>query len=180
MFLCFARYASVTSGDPSLTMRCTVIKLLKTTVHVESRSRCCSALKTSPTPASPACVATRMCSMYFVFGGAACRGTVRCQLCVLRRAPTISTVASAQTYLDLRRALYRFLKRARHLCWYSPMNRGSLRTMTKAQLQLGSCIARLDQEGTSSRSPDEGFGRRSKLVWARRGDAIALSGNLYS
>lgn len=72
MFLCLARYASVASGEPSRIMRCIVIKLLKTTVHVESRSRYCSARNTSPTPASPACVATRMCSMYFVFGGAAC------------------------------------------------------------------------------------------------------------
>ena len=48
-----------------------MIKLLKTMVHVESRSRYCSALNTSPTPASPACVAIRICSMYFVFGGAA-------------------------------------------------------------------------------------------------------------
>lgn len=53
-------------------MRWTVIKLLKTTVHVESRNRWWSARNTSPTPASPECVATRMCSMYFVFGGAAC------------------------------------------------------------------------------------------------------------
>ena len=73
MFLCFAKYANVTSGEPSLIIRWTVIKLLKTTVHVESLKRCCRALKTSPTPASPAWVAMRMCSMYLVFGGAACR-----------------------------------------------------------------------------------------------------------
>ena len=56
-------------------MRCTVIRLLKTTVHVESRNRNWSARKTSPTPASPACVATRICSIYFVFGGAAYRNS---------------------------------------------------------------------------------------------------------
>lgn len=71
MFLCFDRYASVTSAEPSLIIRCTVIRLLKTTVHVESLRRCCSALNTSPTPASSECVAMSMCSMYFVFGGAA-------------------------------------------------------------------------------------------------------------
>lgn len=86
IFLCFARYASVTSGDPSLIIRWTVIKLLKTTVHVESLSRCCRARKTSPTPASPACVATRMCSMYFVFGGAACSRR-RCQLFLFASSP---------------------------------------------------------------------------------------------
>jgi hypothetical protein len=64
MFLCLAKYASVTSDDPSLIMRCTVIKLLNTTVHVESRNRFCKARKTSATPASPECVAIRICSMY--------------------------------------------------------------------------------------------------------------------
>jgi hypothetical protein len=83
------------SGDPSLIIRCTVIKLLNTTVHVESLSRFCKARNTSATPASPECVAIRMCSMYlferkgqfdfrrsrsvrwesyFDFGGAACEG----------------------------------------------------------------------------------------------------------
>jgi hypothetical protein len=44
-----------------------VIKLLNTTVHVESRKRFCSARNTSATPASPECVAIKMCSMY-LFG----------------------------------------------------------------------------------------------------------------
>jgi hypothetical protein len=44
---------------------------LRTTVHVESRRRYCSARKTWPTPSSPECVATRICSMYLVLGGAA-------------------------------------------------------------------------------------------------------------
>lgn len=62
---------------------CVVSKLLSTTVHVESRNRYCNERKTSPTPASPECVATRMCSIYFVLGGAfykshrsACNGLV--------------------------------------------------------------------------------------------------------
>jgi len=41
-----------------------VIRLLNTTVHVESRSLFCNALNTSATPASPECVAMRICSMY--------------------------------------------------------------------------------------------------------------------
>ena len=43
---------------------------LKTIVHVESRSLCCNVRKTSATPASPAWVATRICSTYFDFGAA--------------------------------------------------------------------------------------------------------------
>lgn len=74
-----------------------MIKLLNTTVHVESRSRFDNALNTSATPASPECVAIKMCSMYlcgsminiyfsrlsegggeayFDFGGAACGKTI--------------------------------------------------------------------------------------------------------
>lgn len=64
--LCRARYANVASGDPSLIIRCTVIRLLNTTVHVESRRRFCNARNTSATPASPECVATRICSMYLL------------------------------------------------------------------------------------------------------------------
>lgn len=64
IFLCLDRYARVTSGDPSLIIRWTVTKLLNTTVHVESRNRFCKARNTSPTPASPECVAIRICSMY--------------------------------------------------------------------------------------------------------------------
>ena len=45
---------------------------LKTIVHVESLRRFCKALKISATPASPAWVATRMCSTYLALGGASC------------------------------------------------------------------------------------------------------------
>jgi hypothetical protein len=51
-----------------------MIKLLKTMVHVESRSRFVRARKISATPASPACVATKMCSTYLDFGAASCPG----------------------------------------------------------------------------------------------------------
>jgi hypothetical protein len=64
IFRCLERYANVASGDPSLIIRWTVIKLLNTTVHVESRSRFCNARNTSATPCSPECVAIRICSMY--------------------------------------------------------------------------------------------------------------------
>jgi hypothetical protein len=53
IFRCLERYDNVTSGDPSLIIRWTVIKLLNTTVHVESRSRFCNARNTSATPCSP-------------------------------------------------------------------------------------------------------------------------------
>jgi len=62
--LCFETYDRVVSGDPSRIIICTVIKLLKTTVHVESRSLFCSTRNTSATPASPECVAMRICSIY--------------------------------------------------------------------------------------------------------------------
>jgi hypothetical protein len=65
-----ARYFKVTSGSPSRIMRCTIIMLLKTMVHVESRNRFVRARKISATPASPACVATSMCSTYLDFGAA--------------------------------------------------------------------------------------------------------------
>jgi len=66
-------YLSVTLGSPSLIIRCVTIRALKTIVHVESRSLCCSVRNISATPASPAWVATRMCSMYFDFGAASCQ-----------------------------------------------------------------------------------------------------------
>jgi len=44
-------------------------------VHDESRRRFCNARKTSATPASPWCVAIKMCSIYLDFGGAACERT---------------------------------------------------------------------------------------------------------
>lgn len=50
---CRARNCNVTSGDPSRIMRWTVMRPLKTTVHVESRKRYCSVRKTSAMPASP-------------------------------------------------------------------------------------------------------------------------------
>ena len=64
IFRCLERYANVTSVDPSLIIKCTVIKLLNTTVHVESLSLFCNARKTSATPASPEWVAIRICSIY--------------------------------------------------------------------------------------------------------------------
>jgi hypothetical protein len=64
IFRCFARYDNVTSGEPSLIIIWTVIRLLNTTVHVESRRRFCKTLNTSATPCSPECVAIKMCSMY--------------------------------------------------------------------------------------------------------------------
>lgn len=79
MFRCLERYANVTSDDPSLIMRWTVIRLLNTTVHVESRSLFCSARKTSATPASPECVAIRMCSIYLVEKLSQSFGTVTCK-----------------------------------------------------------------------------------------------------
>jgi hypothetical protein len=66
----WARYLSVTSGSPSLIIKWIIIKLLKTIVHVESRSRFVRARKISATPASPAWVATRMCSTYLDLGAA--------------------------------------------------------------------------------------------------------------
>lgn len=47
-----------------------MISALKTMVHVESRSLFCNALKISATPASPACVATSICSTYLALGAA--------------------------------------------------------------------------------------------------------------
>ena len=67
-----AKYFKVTLGSPSLIMRWTMMSALNTIVHVESRSRFCNARKISATPASPACVATRMCSTYLALGGASC------------------------------------------------------------------------------------------------------------
>lgn len=66
------RNLNVTFGAPSLIIRCTMMSPLKTIVHVESRSRCVNVRKTSATPASPACVATRRCSTYFDLGAASC------------------------------------------------------------------------------------------------------------
>lgn len=114
------------SGEPSRIIRWMVIRLLKTTVHVESRNRNCSARKTSPTPASPACVATRMCSIYFVFGGAAY--IRRCQKHYAYHSSSTQFLPGVfpmlrHTDLDLGRSLDRFLKRARHSCFatsYSP------------------------------------------------------------
>lgn len=47
-----------------------MIRALKTMVQVESRSLFCNARNISATPASPACVATSICSTYFAFGAA--------------------------------------------------------------------------------------------------------------
>lgn len=74
---------------------------LKTMVHVESRSRLVMVRKTSATPASPAFVATRMCSTYFDLGGASWIETQSMRI--------VDVTKSA--YLDLRATLYRLLER---------------------------------------------------------------------
>ena len=60
----------MTFGSPSLIIKWTMMSDLKTIVHVESRNLFCKARNISAVPASPACVATRMCSTYFALGGA--------------------------------------------------------------------------------------------------------------
>lgn len=65
-----ARYCNVASSTPSRIMRWMTMSALNTIVHVESISRYCSVRNTSPTPASPVCVANRMCSMYLDLGAA--------------------------------------------------------------------------------------------------------------
>lgn len=65
-----ARYLSVTLGSPSRIIRWTMMSALNTIVQVESRNLFCIALKISATPASPACVATSMCSTYLALGAA--------------------------------------------------------------------------------------------------------------
>lgn len=113
MLRCLARKASVTSGEPSRIMRWTVMRLLSTTVHVVSRSLCCRARKTSPTPASPECVATRMCSMYFVLGGAFW-GQVRSAGARARVRLRGAWSPSIVSHLDLGRALDGLFEGARH------------------------------------------------------------------
>ena len=63
-------YLKVTSGWPSLIIRWTTIKDLKTIVQVESRSRSCKVRKTSATPDSPPFVADKIGSIYFDLGAA--------------------------------------------------------------------------------------------------------------
>jgi hypothetical protein len=97
----------VTSGSPSRIIRCTMIRLLKAMVQVESRRRAVRARKISATPASPACVATRMCSTYLDLGAAS----------YTRISPgsaMIQAQESDRTHLDLGPALDRLLERARH------------------------------------------------------------------
>ena len=65
-----AKYFNVTLGSPSRIIKCTMMSDLKTIVHVESLNLFCSARKTSATPASPACVATKICSTYLDLGAA--------------------------------------------------------------------------------------------------------------
>ena len=106
-----ARYFSVTSGSPSRIMRCTMIRLLNTIVHVESRNRLVRARKISATPASPAWVATRICSTYLDFGAASC------MYALARRNGQRSRCASSPKpaqYLDLRPTLHALLEGARH------------------------------------------------------------------
>lgn len=74
-----ARYFKVTSGSPSRIIRCTMIRLLNTMVQVESRNRFVRARKISATPASPAWVATRMCSTYLDFGAASYGNALACR-----------------------------------------------------------------------------------------------------
>jgi hypothetical protein len=73
IFLGFsAMYSSVASSAPSRIIRWMTMRDLKTIVHVESRSRNWRVRKISAMPASPLCVARRMCSIYFDLGGASC------------------------------------------------------------------------------------------------------------
>jgi hypothetical protein len=108
IFLCLARKSKVTSGEPSLIMKCTVMRLLNTTVHVESRRRFCNDRKTSATPYSPEWVATRMCSIYFVFGGAAWRARFVSN-------EFVYSVPYPGAHLDLRSTFHRFFERASHV-----------------------------------------------------------------
>ncbi len=103
-----ARYLSVTFGSPSRIMRCTMISDLKTIVHVESRNRFCKARKISATPASPAWVATRICSTYLAFGGASCGRSF--QVSWRSRLPMGSSSCS-DSCLDFRPTLHRLLER---------------------------------------------------------------------
>lgn len=81
-----ARYFSVTLGSPSLIIRWTIIRALNTIVHVESLRRFCNARKISATPASPACVATNICSTYLAFGGASWQRMI--SSCIFKRGNT--------------------------------------------------------------------------------------------
>lgn len=65
-----ATYLSVTFGSPSLIIKCTMISALNTIVHVESLKRFCRVRNIPATPASPAWVATSICSTYLALGGA--------------------------------------------------------------------------------------------------------------
>jgi hypothetical protein len=121
----WARYLSVTSGSPSRIMRWTMMRLLKTMVQVESRRRLVRARKISATPASPACVATSMCSTYFDFGAASYAGISGAgagerrgpwAMGHGRRAgPRLTAHGGTQGgYLDLGAALDALLERTRH------------------------------------------------------------------
>jgi len=155
MFRCLARYANVTSGEPSRIMRCTVIRLLKTTVHVASRRRYCSALNTSPTPASPECVATRMCSMYFVLGGAACaNGYLISTTVATRRGGKEAARTGGATDLNLGCALDRLLEGARHCSRWLPASKRCGRTALMGSLDA---IPRTAPDRWSRKSR---FGRR--------------------
>src|SRR5204863_6675773 len=81
-----AMYLRVRSGCPSLIIRWTMIRALKTMVQVESRKRSCRVRKTSATPASPPCVADRIASTYFDLGAASLyRGICERALSALER-----------------------------------------------------------------------------------------------
>lgn len=101
-----AKNFNVTLGSPSRIIRCTMMSDLKTIVHVESLNRFCNARNISATPASPACVATNMCSTYLDLGAAS-------YLRLLVRRDTLRWVSCP--CLDLRCPLHRFFKRAWHV-----------------------------------------------------------------
>lgn len=102
-----AKNLSVTFGSPSRIMRCTMMSDLKTIVHVESRSLFCKARNISATPASPVCVATRICSTYFDLGAASCyHNIIGVSFLKMPKRP----------YLYLRPSLDRLFKRTCHSC----------------------------------------------------------------
>jgi hypothetical protein len=123
-----ARYLRVTSGSPSLIIRCTIIKLLKTIVHVESRSRFVRARKISATPASPAWVATNICSTYFDFGAASYTWVLAGNTYgPLRSAMLVSTTKGrAHAHLDLGAALDALFEGAGHVSLCESLSRNAL------------------------------------------------------
>ncbi len=97
-----AKNLSVTFGSPSRIMRCTMMSDLKTIVHVESRSLFCKARNISATPASPACVATRICSTYFDLGAASCYHNISGYR--FKRSPSVHTFIFVPPLTDFSKA----------------------------------------------------------------------------